>query len=375
MTYDIGSLPLQTLLSAIGRAEDQLARVDELVRRSGVGEGFAERAHFFDAAATMWVGGELVDIEDLVLHDARMDVRAATHELTIAHGVLRARRRIASAKPAWAIGDAGLGALTGYVAREPEEGFREEERVGGAGPDVEPGADDTDDPLARELANVDALLDRSRDLIERLSGTPRRDAPERASLVVGDLLIRDPDWDEEDRLAQWKRILREVVQLPASLAAAVLWDAWEDLEPMQRQHWLGGQLVSAYLRSRNKVGSHLFAYNVGLKAIPRERRRARDRTTRLAAFLDAMSASADAGMKEVARLAQAREQMERRLRGRRSSSSLPVAIDLLLSRPIVSSAMIAKTARVTPRAALNLIGELGVREITGRGRYRAWGIL
>jgi hypothetical protein len=37
--------------------------------------------------------------------------------------------------------------------------------------------------------------------------------------------------------------------------------------------------------------------------------------------------------------------------------------------------MIAKTARVTQRAALNLIGELGVREVTGRGRYRAWGIL
>jgi hypothetical protein len=28
--------------------------------------------------------------------------------------------------------------------------------------------------------------------------------------------------------------------------------------------------------------------------------------------------------------------------------------------------MIAKTARVTQRAALNLIGELGVREVTGR---------
>lgn len=37
--------------------------------------------------------------------------------------------------------------------------------------------------------------------------------------------------------------------------------------------------------------------------------------------------------------------------------------------------MIAKTAKVTQRGALNLIGELGVREVTGRGRYRAWGIL
>jgi hypothetical protein len=50
-------------------------------------------------------------------------------------------------------------------------------------------------------------------------------------------------------------------------------------------------------------------------------------------------------------------------------------IDLILSRPIVSATMIAKEVNVTPRGALNLIAELGVREMTGRGRYRAWGIL
>jgi hypothetical protein len=31
--------------------------------------------------------------------------------------------------------------------------------------------------------------------------------------------------------------------------------------------------------------------------------------------------------------------------------------------------------KVTTRGALNLVAELGLREITGRGRYRAWGIL
>lgn len=67
--------------------------------------------------------------------------------------------------------------------------------------------------------------------------------------------------------------------------------------------------------------------------------------------------------------------MQRRLRSRRSSSSLPGVIDLILSRPIVSATMIAKEVNVTQRGALNLIAELGVREMTGRGRYRAWGIL
>ena len=46
-----------------------------------------------------------------------------------------------------------------------------------------------------------------------------------------------------------------------------------------------------------------------------------------------------------------------------------------MGRPIVSAGMIASELRVTQRAAQELVAELGLREITGRGRYRAWGIL
>ncbi|MCA9108158.1 MAG: DUF1612 domain-containing protein, partial [Planctomycetales bacterium] len=126
---------------------------------------------------------------------------------------------------------------------------------------------------------------------------------------------------------------------------------------------------------RSKFKSHLLAFAVGLREIPRERRRARDRMTRLVAFLDAISAAAAAGMKDIDRLTLAKRQLERKAAGRRTTSSLPVAVDLLMSRPIVSAHMVAKAARITPRGALNLVGELGVREMTGRGRYRAWGIL
>jgi hypothetical protein len=370
MGYTIESLPLQTLLPAMGRAEDQLARLDEQVRRSPVGEGFVERGHFFDAAASMWVGGELVHVEDLVLHDERMDARAPTHELTIAHRILRARRRIAGAKPGWAVTDAGIGALTGYEDQEREAA----EGEGTTSVDETADLDllGGDDPLAQELANVDALLEQSQRLIDRVSD-PK--GAGRSALMVGDLVVRDSDWDEADRLTQWKHILHEVADLPPTLGAALIWDAWESLEPMQRQHWLGSQFVSGYLRARGKVTSHLFGINVGLKAVPRERRRSPNRVTRTLAFLDAMSASAQSGMRELSRLAQARQQMTRRLNGRRSSSNLPTTIELVLSRPIVSAPMIAKAARITQRGALNLIGELGVREITGRGRYRAWGIL
>lgn len=88
-----------------------------------------------------------------------------------------------------------------------------------------------------------------------------------------------------------------------------------------------------------------------------------------------MHLGAVAGLKELDRLSLARTQMELRFRGRRSNSSLPELADFILSRPMVSAAMIARHLRITPRGALNLVNEIGIREITGRGRYRAWGII
>jgi HTH DNA binding domain len=46
-----------------------------------------------------------------------------------------------------------------------------------------------------------------------------------------------------------------------------------------------------------------------------------------------------------------------------------------MARPIVNAALIACELKITPRAAQTLIAELNLRELTGRGRYRAWGIL
>ncbi|NTA13796.1 helix-turn-helix domain-containing protein, partial [Agrobacterium tumefaciens] len=37
--------------------------------------------------------------------------------------------------------------------------------------------------------------------------------------------------------------------------------------------------------------------------------------------------------------------------------------------------MVAKTLEVTPQAARRIVLELGLREMTGRGRFRAWGIV
>ncbi|WJS05572.1 RHE_PE00001 family protein [Roseibium aggregatum] len=367
MPYEIGKLNFEALLGPITAAEDALARLDERVSRSEVGQGFAERADFFEAVSSMWVAGELVHLEDLVLHDARMDVRAPSHELVVAHRIVRARRRVSRSDPGWAVSRSGIMALAG-IAEQEDVAARAAIR-GGEGSYMET---NERDPLPPELADFDEVLAETSWLVESVPpGSTRSRQPE---LIVGELVIRDPDWDETERISEWLALDRKVEMLPATLAAAVLWDAWECLEPLQRQYWLGQVLVSDFLRSRGKVQSHLLAFSVGLREMPRERRRARDRSTRLIAFLDALTAAASKGMKDIDRLTLSKRQLERRTVGKRSNSSLPAVIELILSRPIVSAHMVAKAARITPRGALNLVGELGVREMTGRGRYRAWGI-
>jgi predicted transcriptional regulator len=67
--------------------------------------------------------------------------------------------------------------------------------------------------------------------------------------------------------------------------------------------------------------------------------------------------------------------MQRKLKGKRNNSKLPALIDLVLSRPLVTSAMIERELKVTLQGALNLVAELGLREVTGRARYRAWAVV
>src|SRR5690606_13389676 len=135
MVYEIVKLNHETLLRPIAAAEDALARLDERVVRSEVGTGFAERSDFFDSVSSMWVAGELVHLEDLVLHDAKMDIRAPSHELVIAHRIVRARRRVSRNDPGWAVSRSGIMALAG-VAGEPSSESEAVDR-GGEGVELE----------------------------------------------------------------------------------------------------------------------------------------------------------------------------------------------------------------------------------------------
>ena len=48
---------------------------------------------------------------------------------------------------------------------------------------------------------------------------------------------------------------------------------------------------------------------------------------------------------------------------------------MVLATPLLTAATIAKALGVSPRAAQDLVAELGLRESTGKSLYRAWGIV
>ena len=191
-------MPIQSLLKPVSEAGTALALLDERIARSEVGSGFLERQNFADACASLWIDGELVHLEDLVLHDATRDIRTPTHELTIARDVLRTRRRIAGQSPDWAFSADGIRSLR--KTSEIVSGGGEEATTTGViraavaidAEGEEDDGDDVKDSLGVDYAAIDAILALLDDTI--------RQAPELADLfwVAADSL-------QAELGARWRR--------------------------------------------------------------------------------------------------------------------------------------------------------------------------
>ena len=186
-----------------------MSRLDERLRVSPIREGWIARTHFVDACASVWIDGELVHIEDLVLHDASMDIRTPTCELIRTHSVLRARRRIFLETPQWALSSSGLNALIGRAAASEPEGQGAQrnplEQVHAFDEEFE-----DDSPFAGQLAGLEEITQRTNRLLSDLAARPAESR---------DPMVYDLDWDENARVATWRPAVENTEHLPPLLAA------------------------------------------------------------------------------------------------------------------------------------------------------------
>ncbi len=164
--------------------------------------------------------------------------------------------------------------------------------------------------------------------------------------------------------------------LPPVLQAIVALDAWNEIAVLQHAPWLGRLLAAAILREGGvTTGTHLAAINLGLKAIPVDRRRHRDSETRLLAIAWALTVAAETGLKEHDRLVLARQMMMRKLEGRAN------VIQAAGARRACHGAAADLRRHGSGDACGHAAGSapdrsgIGVEGDDGQGRFRAWGII
>lgn len=389
--YELPRAGRQALVSDCAAAAEAaaiaLARCDERLLRAEpvLAEGGRQRGHVFEAQALIGLSGGLCPLEDLVLHDAGMDVRSPSHEITRAAAILDERRRLARREPAAILSPTALRQRLGIAgSEESDRTDRVTTAPGTAKQVVAPWDrierdDDDEDQVGEDeeglgdpaFADIDALLVRTRKKLDAWNDFASDEGRK-------NLNLRDPTYDPAGRLARWLAILEEGRGLPAALAAALALDAWLWLEPAERAGELGFAFATTLLRQRGLAAAHLPVVGVGLRRGKFRWSPHQPLSVRIGGLLGAFGEAAAFGQADLDRLTLARAVMLRRCEGRRGNSKLAELVDLFVSSPLVTVQLAAARLNVTPQAVEAMLKELGgslPRELTGRKRYRAWGIL
>jgi len=312
------------LAPALGAAEAAVGRADERLRATPLAVGVIARLDVADAVAALWLQGELIDADDLILHDRRMDARRADLPLLAAHHALTARRRLGRLP-------AGLPDIESMMKAIGETGAV---------------ADRTDDWAGHWASHLDCRVAEM--------------APDRAG--------------ERAALAEWLAQTRELFEGPPALAAALAWRLWDAAAPLPRHLWLGALLIGQALR-KSRCPAAAPALALGLRRQRLTHGLAGPNTlTGVIERIDTLRAAAEEALAVAQRLELAAEVLKLRARDSRAHSRLPALIALALEEPLVTSALVVKRLGVSAQAAQTLIARAGpsLRETTGRGRYRAW---
>jgi hypothetical protein len=190
----VRKLDLKRLLKPLLAAEQAMARTGERLRTLPFGEGVIERLIYHEACAVSWLEGKLVPVEDLVHSKAGVLQKVSYPELSACSDCFAVLHH------AWRAAPEAL--LAGSSPGESRE-----------------------NPRIPEEKRNEQVYDRT--------------------------------WGEAERLAAWREFQRETDALPALLAAAFVWDAWQMLQPEQHGLWKSSLLASLTLKARKAFGQGL----------------------------------------------------------------------------------------------------------------------
>lgn len=329
--------PQERLIGALSGAEDAVSRLDERVRSCAFRPGWLARLDLSEAVAWSWNAGAAVSAEDLNLHDESMDVRMPDEALRAAHGLVRARRKAATAG-AELLSPEGAAWLAGRRRRGPSPARARQSAV-------EAGRADA--------SGLEGLVSQ----LERL----------RAGKSEG----------VDDGVMEWLELLAGTDgRVPLLLQAAAALEGWRIVEPYPRETYVGALMVAHWLKDRRRVRSHLLGLEAGLRVVTRQARPASalPPAERILFWVAVIGESANQASEALNRLELARQVAVSRMGVRRAHSHLGDLIELFLERSVVTAPMAAQRLKVSPQTARRLIGQLGgsITEISGQARFRAW---